>query len=93
MRLRALRWRYPVGRHDVSADQGAHKPHALFYEINRRALELELIPAAEITTEIEGPTVTDQRPRFVYSSTYHRHTVSALTDRVRRAFDQLCARD
>jgi len=51
----------------IRPDQRAHQPNPLFDKINGRAVQLQLVAAATIPTQVEGCAVADQRTDLVYS--------------------------
>lgn len=75
-----LSWRNAVSVHQISANQCADEPDALFYQIYGGTMQFQLVAATDIAAKIEGSAIADQRAYLVDPRTnrYHRYVVAPL---------------
>ena len=75
-----LSWRNAVSVHQISANQCAEEPDALFYQIYGGTMQFQLVAATDIAAKIEGSAIADQRAYLVDPRTnrYHRYVVAPL---------------
>ena len=75
-----LSWRNAVSVHQISANQCADEPDALFYQIYGGTMQFQLVAATDIAAKIEGSALADQGAYLIDPGTnrYHRYVVAPL---------------
>ena len=73
-----LSWRNAVSVHQISANQCADEPDALFYQIYGGTMQFQLVAATNIAAKKEGSAVADQSAYLIDpgSNRYHRCAVA-----------------
>ena len=75
-----LCWRNAVSVHQISANQCADEPDALFYQIYGGTMQFQLVAATDIAAKIEGSAIAHQGAYLIDPGTsrYHRYVVAPL---------------
>ncbi|WP_422663608.1 hypothetical protein [Sphingomonas sp. CFBP9019] len=73
-----LSWRNAVGVYQIWTNQSADDPNAFLNEIDGSAMQFQLVAPTDITSEVEGPAISDQSTHFIDpgANCYHRCTVA-----------------
>ncbi|WP_439144549.1 hypothetical protein [Sphingomonas faeni] len=73
-----LSWRNAVGVYQIWANQRADDPNAFLNEIDGSEMQFQLVAPADITSEVEGPAISDQSTYLIDpgANRYHRCTVA-----------------